>query len=499
VEIITYDIHEPRLRYENRTGIYPSIVDFDDLYKTLEVKPILANDIDLSTEQGRDLFTRLVYSRHDGDMFSNVPSCACGFTTRGSRINTLCKECGQPVLPLTEMPIQPIIWIRCPDKLPGFMNLMIYRHLKLEFTKSGFSALDYIIDPSYRAPKADSDEEAVVVNILGNSRNRGLKYFHDNFDDVMDALCASRFYIKTAQSLIVKKYLAKFRHLVFCKYLPFPSKVGFIIENVGERTFADPRMAPAISALISLSNAAFGKNLPLKDLEKRVGRSIGKLTQYYMDNESKNLFDKSGIFRKLVYGTDPHFNARTVITPLHQPHNHDSIETPWGVSILMLKLHIANKLLKEDYTPNEISTLIYDNITRTQPKLESIIDELIAETPGGKGIPVGWTRFPVLLRGSTSRKYITAVKRNPTQLSTSTSPLTVNASNADFDGDYMTIQMALDAVGAAMYDRLADHTGIMDLKHPFKMSNHAAIPAPTLTTINARLEEGIAISRPVEV
>lgn len=62
----------------------------------------------------------------------------------------------------------------------------------------------------------------------------------------------------------------------------------------------------------------------------------------------------------------------------------------------------------------------------------------------------------------------------------------------------MTIQMVLDNVCAQAYDRLADHTGIMDLKHPFKMSNHAAIPAPTLTTINARLEEGVAISRPVE-
>ena len=499
MELITYDIHEPRLRYEDRKGIYPSIVDFDDLFKNLDIKPILGNDIDLSTEHGRDLFGRIVYTRHDGDMFSNIPSCPCRFTQGGSRINTLCSECGQPVLPLTEMAIEPIIWMRVPDKLPGFMNLMIYRHLKIEFTKHGFSTLDYLIDPGYRAPKADSPEEEVVKRIIGSTKNRGLKYFHANFDEIMDGLCSSRFFIKASQAQIVRNYIEKFRHLVFCRYLPFPSKLGFIIENVGERTFADPRMAPAISALISLSNAASTKGLSVFDLEKRVGRAIAKLTQYYMDNEGKNLFDKPGIFRKLVYGTDPHFNARTVITPQHKPHLHDTIEPPWGTSVLMLKLHIANKLLKDAFTPNEISTLIYDNITRTQPKLESILDELIAETPGGRGIPVVWTRFPVLLRLSTTRKFINAIKRDPRQMSTSTSPGTVVGSNADFDGDYMTMQMVLDNMFARAFDRLADHISIMDLKHPFKMSNHAAIPAPTLTTINARLEEGLAISRPVEV
>ena len=54
----------------------------------------------------------------------------------------------------------------------------------------------------------------------------------------------------------------------------------------------------------------------------------------------------------------------------------------------------------------------------------------------------------------------------------------------------MTGQLALDNWTARAYDRMAPSTGIMDLRIPFRVSNHAAIPAPVLSTINARLEEG---------
>ena len=495
-EQILGDIHEPRLRYPGRKGIYPIIIDFDDVFRRLEIRPILANDLDLTTEVGRERFNQLVYSRYDGDVFSNIPSCPCRFTKGTPMIGDNCVECGYPVLPLTEQTIEPIIWVKAPTALPGFMNLQIYRLLKARFTKSGFSAIDYLLDPKYTPPKSDTEEELIVSRLI---ERRGMTYFHDNFDEIMAGLCKSRHYLKASKAVSTLKFLDRFREKVWCQHIPFPSKIGFIVENVGDQTFVDPKMAPALSALLSMANAGSSAGRGnVRDVESRIARSMLKLIEYYASYEGTKIFDKKGVYRKLVFGTSPHFVWRTVITPQFKPHEYNKLSWPWGTAVLTMKLHLSSLLLDEDYTPNEIASLIYDNVLRTHYKLEELFDRLIADSPGGKGIPTKFTRFPSLMHGSTQVYWINEIKRDPTQLSTSLPLLTTVAFNADFDGDYMTGQLLLDNWTTEKYLRMESHTGLMDLKHPFRVSNHAAIPATVLSTVNARYEEGDELSVPRE-
>lgn len=491
---ILEDIHAPRQRYPGRKGIYPTVVDFDDVFRRLEIRPILANELDLSTEPGREKFNRLVYSRYDGDVFSNIPACPCRHTKGTPFIGENCEECGYPVVPLTEQTIEPIIWVSAPDQIPGFMNLQIYRLLKARFTKSGFSVIDYLLDPKYTPPKSDSQEELIVNRLI---ERRGLTYFHDNFDDIMEGLCKSRHFLKAAKATTTLRFLKIHRDIVWCKHLPFPSKIGFIVENVNEQTFVDPKMAPALSALISIANAG-NTTSGAKVVESRIARSMMKLIEYYSGYEGSKIFDKKGVYRKLVFGTSPHWVWRTVITPQFKPHKYNSLSWPWGTAVLTMKTHLSSYLLAEDYTPNEIASLIYDNVLRTHYKLEELFDRMIAESPGGRGIPTKFTRFPSLMHGSTQLYWIDEIKRDPTQLSTSLPLLTTVAFNADFDGDYMTGQLTLDNWTTQKYLRMESHTGLMDLKHPFRVSNHAAIPATVLSTVNARYEEGDALSVAME-
>lgn len=494
MDLINYDIYEPRQRYPGRKGIYPVIEDFDKMFKNLSIKPMLANDLDLETDEGKQRFNDLVYTKYDGDVFSNVPACPCRKTSGGSRIHDNCIHCGYEVLPITEQTIEPIVWVRAPDEVPGFINLTIYRLLKARFTKSSFSVFDYILDPKYRPPKLNSKEERLIEAIVPT---RGLVYFHKNFDEIMSKLCAIRHFVTAAKAASTMRFIDIHKHLIFCRYMPFPSKIGFIVEDVGDRTYVDPKMAPALDALICLGKVASAKRISLYDLESRIARSSNKLCTYYSGNEHLKIFDKKGVLRKLVYGVSPHFTFRTVITSNHKPHDHESLEIPWGSAVLTFKLHIANKLRKEKYTPNEILTLVYDNVLRTHHRIEKIFDELIAESPGGRGMMAGFTRFPSLKRGSTQGFYIDTIKRDPTQLSTSISVLTLVAPNADFDGDYMSGQLALDNVTARAFERLKPSTGFMDLKKVFGVSNHANIPAPVISTINARIEEGNDLSVPM--
>lgn len=427
-EQILTDLWEPRLRYPGRKGIYPVVLDFDDMFRRLEIKPILANELDLETEVGRERFNRLVYSSYDGDVFTNIPACPCRVTKGTPRIGDRCPDCGYKVLPLTEQTIEPIIWVAAPPQIPAFINLQIYRLLKRQFTKSGFSIIDYLINPRYTPPKSDSAEEAIVSRLI---ERRGLGYFHDHFDEIMEGLCRSRPLIKAGKAEDVLGFLRQNRHLIFCKHIPFPSKIGFIVENVGEQTFVDPKMAPALNALLSLANAGTTGRGAVKDVESRIARSMLKLDEYYTSYEQTKIFDKKGINRKLVFGTSPHWVWRTVIAPQFKPHKYNSISMPWGTAVLTFKLHIASKLLDEDYTPNEISTLVYDNVLRTHYKLEELFDSFIAESPGGLGMPTKFTRFPSLMHGSTQVFNIDDVKRDPTQMSASLSVLALRAFNAD--------------------------------------------------------------------
>ena len=56
-----------------------------------------------------------------------------------------------------------------------------------------------------------------------------------------------------------------------------------------------------------------------------------------------------------------------------------------------------------------------------------------------------------------------------------------------FDGDYMSGWAILDNHFSKHFERMAPHTGIMDLTKPFTVGNHARQPEPILHTINHRL------------
>jgi len=437
--LITENLYEPRLRYPNRNGVYPRIADHRQLFRRLRTTPVISNDLDLDTPDGQETFNRLVYSKYEGDVFSNVPTCPCGFWHGGDVNGESCPECGFMAVPPTEQPIQPLIWVRAPKGVAGFLNPTVYGILYNVLKKPSISVLDWLIDPKYRPPKLHSIELELLEEL---GVKRGITYFIKHFDDVIEKLAAARRRIvkpngtKVTITLLstqsydeLAQFIGLYRDRLFSDYLPFPSKVAFVVEKVGKRTFVDSDMAPAINALISISKAD-RQTSNLSTLDSRTARGVRDLHAFYNKvNRDKN-FSKEGVIRKLMYGFEPHFCMRAVITSIHKPHSHENVYLPWGGSILMLKLHIANKLLFEDYTPNEIQTLIYDNILRKNPKLDMILDKLIEETPGGRGLPILLTRFPSLYHGST--QYFDAlIDRNPANLSIQIPIGTVRASNAD--------------------------------------------------------------------
>jgi hypothetical protein len=96
----------------------------------------------------------------------------------------------------------------------------------------------------------------------------------------------------------------------------------------------------------------------------------------------------------------------------------------------MLKLHIANKLFKLDFSPNEINEFIDSNTNKYHPLLDDIFRQLISETNYG-GIPGFFVRNPSLTSSSVQLMRISKIKTNINDKTISLSPLVVKGYNAD--------------------------------------------------------------------
>lgn len=417
---------------DKRKGYYFTNVDYLDMFRRSRTEPLMLDELDTSTEQGRQRINSLVYSRYEGDVFSNVPSCDCGAIKGGARINVMCTQCHTECLPITERPIEPVIWIRAPSPVPAFIHLNIWRLLSIKFTVSGYNLLEHLTDPYYRPPVNIPPGVAELERHGIGSKQRGLTYFHDHFDEIMDIVLSNRKILgkNPGKRQEIEQFIRKFRDVIFTPVLPFPSKIGFIVEDVGDRTYVDPQMNPIMDALNTLINIRKDNPNPSRALvESRVIRATVKACQFYRGHEQDKVFGKPGVMRKLVYGTSPHMTWRTVITSQHRPHLYDQLSLPWGASVLLFKMHLANKLLKENFTPNNILSLIYRNTLRTNPLIEKMLDELIEESPDPRGIPSVFTRFPSLKRGSSQRFFIGEIKKDPNLLSTSISVMCLRAPN----------------------------------------------------------------------
>lgn len=495
LELIDGHVTKPRLRYENRKGIFVEPTDFEYEFASMSTRANMASEF----AGNKKLLDDIIFTRTDDDFFDNIPSCPCGHLRTGQSRGEICPICHGECLPQTERELKSTLWIDSLKPVDWFFNPMVYSQLSAIFLSyKEFRVLDYLMDPRYKAVDLDNPLQA-ALEVL--KLPRGMIAFYERFDEIMDTLINSRVdvmtsnnrtmrirFVKTHHVRLVKKFLELYRDRVFTRQLPFPSSVAFILEEHNGRVRGDNKNAKLLSALYSIVNA--NERLDVMNLREkesvmaRVTISIADHAAFY---EYKEMFEKPGIFRKLVYGFRSHWTFRTVITSNHGVNKRSEIHLPWGVAVMTYKLHIANKLLKMGRSPNQIFTLIYNNTHSYHHVIDRIFKELIEESPEGKGLPVLFTRYPSLKHGSTQQYYVPKVKTNPNDVSTSVSPINLRAANADFDGDYQTGMCILDNHLLEHFKRMAPHTGMMDLTKPFTVSDHGQQPEPILHTINQRL------------
>lgn len=486
--------------YEKGVRLYT--VDYERVFRHLSTPPIMVNDFDLASASERERLNNLLYSRYDGDTLSNIPKCDCGKTTGAFNLNRRCLSCGTLVEVVTEKPLESLLWMEAPKGIPGFPNLTVWRILSKWMTHSGFNLLEYMTNPYYRA-NVKPTEKIRKFDDLGLPM--GLCNFHDHYDEIIETLYKHRF-LQTGNKAQreLMEYLQSVRDITFTRHLPFPSKLLFITEKSNKNIYSDYTMAPAVEAILTLASMYSGQKSndqesfeepDIRMKESRCIKTVVQLDSFYKSFESKIAFKKPGIFRKLVFGVRPHWTFRAVISSQHKPHRYDELEIPWSLAVLLFKTHLSNKLLKRNFTPNDIVSLLYENTLKHHLLLESLFNELLEEAPGGS-IPTLYLRNPTLRRASMQCLKISKVKTDPSINSVSFSVLCLKGPNADFDGDAMSGQPMLDTYSAEQAQAMAPYTGVMDLNRPHRVSRNVAHPTPFLSTLMAWMKHGDEISEP---
>ena len=497
---------------KQRNGIYFKLFDYERAYRSLNQEPILVNEFDISQESERLRLNSLIYASYDGDTLSNVPRCDCTgpeAVTGEDNLGIRCRLCRAVCLPVTEKPLESILWIKVPDGVPAFFNLTVWRILNKNLTYSGFSLLEYLTNVFYHPTQKEPADKMRKLDRLGIPR--GYNNFVNNYEAIIQALFKANLFPGNARRRKkVLTFLQENLHLTFTTVLPFPSKMGFITDTSNGKMSADHKMAPAIDAIWTIVGIYqkptkvkatkdftdnYGERGEPSQLRKesRCVRSMCKLVEFYREFESETAYKKPGIARKLIYGTRPHWTYRAVIISRQKPHNSTGIDLPWSLSVLLFSVHLANKLLRQRYTPNELKALLFENTLRYHPHLASLFKELIAESVDQR-IPTAFGRNPTLKRGSIGCNGIESIKEDPSDNTVSISPLNLNDKNADFDGDALWGELPLDHKNADALDRLSLYTGIMDLNKPFTVSRNPTLPPPLVATITNWIIEGDEIS-----
>lgn len=485
---------------KERNGIYLKVVNYDTMYRHQSHPAILMNEFNIDLEADRLRLNNLIYASLDGDSLNNTAACDCNTITGMDNYGVRCGICLSQVMPITEKPLESMLWIRVPTGIKAFMNLTVWRILSKNLTHSNFNILEYLCNPRYNAPSnlaADKMRKLERLDIP-----RGYNHFIEHYEGILVGLFKAGLIGPSASARKRRKimrFLQENQDKTFSEYLPFPTRLGFIKESANNRVTADPKMVAAVNAahiLIGIDNRENAENQPKLAQavkEARVVSALQNFNEYYRTFESDIIFKKPGIARKLIYGTRPHFGFRAVITSRQKPHRQDALEMPWPVSVLLFKVHLQNKLLTRGYTPNEMQALIYENTLRWHPELERLFDELLAEAPNNT-IPTTFGRNPTLTRGSIGYNQIDCIKTDTTDNTISVSPLNLIDKNADFDGDALWGELPLDQKNAKVMSRLDPVTGVMDLNKPFTVSRNTTLPPPFIATMVSWITEGDQVS-----
>lgn len=414
-------------------AITQRLISLDAYYRATPGDKIIVNDISWFKPDDLETLNRNLMSIYDNtDILSTKPTCDCGVTAGRYLVGKCCSVCGTKCQE-RDQKMTPLIWLRAIDEDHLFINPVIWLMIKKLLSNKG-DYLRYLCDTRYNPPIGIPP---YIINIR-DMVLKGERSYANTSKHLVDILkyllSVPKYKDPSKQEYIQLLINMVMQHPdeIYSNYLPIINKKLFIVENTSKGKFINLASSDIIDVVMSwVKLCSENINLTPKQISSTMASVMSNISNLYHNYYSKFLIGKPGVFRKHLYGTRSHFTFRCVIVSTPGEHKYNEIVAPWAIGLTAFRPHIFNKLIKRGYNYKQANKLLFKSVKKYDPVISEILDELITETPEGKGIAVTQLRNPSLLIGSCMLMYIKAFKKDPFDYGVQTSQLVIKNSNGE--------------------------------------------------------------------
>lgn len=457
------------------------LLNMEDVLNSLDKPPIFANDFSVGTEEEKTRFDNMLLTVYEQDTLNPTPQCSCGNVKGRFRLGERCNDCGDIVTEIFASTIESNIWLIPLPGTDAFITPVMWQMLRDRMRLvGGFDTLKWLTDSYYRFPKGLPDR---IQFLLDKGHERGLNYFHKNFDKVMHDLIHYNGKNKIPAKLESLIELIKYnRDKIFTGFLPVPNRVMFPIEKSGKASYGDKSMVHIVNAVRVIQEGESRRDtLSPKQMEHRMVKCIELFAKFHFEYVKKVLGTKNGALRQHLLGGRWHFTSRAVIGSIYEPHDFREVHFPWVVAVEQFKMLLTNKLIRRNHSLDEISDLLRKHAVTYSPYLAEIFDELIKESPY-IGLPIIFQRNPTIKRPSAILVYVSKIKSNSNDHTIAASVGNLTGMNADFDGDALNTVHIQDQETHDRFAVLAPEHNVMDLSTPWGISSNLKLQPPVVST-----------------
>lgn len=434
-------------------GQHLALEDYDELFANITTEPIIVNKLMDTIEGERKKFDENFFvTYNDTDVMDTIPKCPCQRTQGAHHVDrrgkgTICKYCQKPVQAVLNKPLEPIIWVEKPIGVDALINPHAWRLLSNFFNLTSNSTkrlnlIKYLTNTDYHPNTKHHGRWMDLLDDMGIKR--GLNYFYNNFDEIIDKLCSIKQFSsnkdKKDKLIKMKTFIAMYRNEIFCNQIPIHNKTILVIENTRYGTYMDTTLKTIIDAVRNISGVDSDvKDFTIKQKENQASKFIEAVSEFGEDYEKSFLASKPGLIRKHVYATRCWFSFRAVINLLSEPHHHDEIHIPWALAVTTFRIHLMSKLFRRGFGYNDAAIYLDHHTHIHSDLIGELFDELLDESPhqlspvvetsiaevyrrpgeslpaniqGRRGIPCVFGRNPSMYRTSIQRMFITKIKRD---------------------------------------------------------------------------------------
>lgn len=345
-------------------GLYQVILDHKEVFNALENPPIILNDIklDLSSRAGRDSLSAFLTMTFTGEDLPHVPTCALGHIGGESRLGEMCDKCNTRVAHVIDRHLEDCIWLAPPVGVKAMVHPEIWSAIdKVISPDKTCSLMLWMTDP-YCKVMANNKAFHPWFEAFTKKFTRGMNYFHDNFDVIMEDVLQAPWMNDPEKALPLWEFIVVHREMIFQPHLPIPSSVFAVSEKSSRGSLADDNTPALLNAIFTITSTYSSPiRLNQKSRESHAARGSAAFAKCYADIASSFIGSKLGLIRRQWIGSRQFFTARAVITSINGTYHHEEVHLPWPMAANLFEPMLVNLLMKRGYLEDEALAFIEDH------------------------------------------------------------------------------------------------------------------------------------------